>query len=118
MSYLDFTAGLKIFTGLRGKEQIENELLLDGGRRGASCEENGICYPFGQVIESGPKYRMGTAYVGYQGYQVGLNSQRISHVVQGETIHGKWNKQRAFSVYNQNVHGYFNYQSSNSFTLW
>lgn len=89
-----------------------------GSGGGARCEENGICYPFGQVIEAGPQYRLGAVYVGYRGYQVGGNSQRISHAVQGRAIHGFAKKQRAFPVYDKRLYGYFNYQSNNPFTLW
>ncbi|MFT6844686.1 MAG: hypothetical protein ACJAUV_000868, partial [Flavobacteriales bacterium] len=118
INYLDYSAGFKLFTGAREEAQFKYENEMYDGIKDYSCVGS-FCerYPRNWTSEVGPRYRLGAAYFGYQGYQAGLNAERIRHGIQNRFAHGA-NPQPGFEMLNDDWKGYFNYQSSNPFTLW
>lgn len=130
LSIGDFTAGFNLMTGKRDVN-YEDE-YLPGGYKGG--KEYGIKdgmkrnLPNGAVHEVGNKYRLGALSVGYKGYRLGVNSEKIRHAIQNHAIHNLSfnpfgikiiNKaQRGFENQSWDYSGYFQYRSPNIFTSW
>lgn len=120
ISYLDYSVGFKLFTGRRTQEEFDYEQEMYGGICGPSCiGQYGEKYPSNWTSEVGPRYRLGALYAGYQGYQVGVNSEWIRHGIQNRWAHGKLaKKQPGFEMLSNDWKFYYNYQTLNPFTLW
>jgi RHS repeat-associated protein len=130
LSVGDYSIGFNLMTGKRDvKYEDEN---LPGGYKGG--KEFGIKdgmnrnLPNGAVHEVGNKYRLGSLSVGYKGYRLGVNSERIRHAIQNHAIHNLSfnpfgikiiNKaQRGFENQSWDYRGYFQYRSPSIFTSW
>ncbi len=109
------SVGLKIFTG---------DPNLDPG----GITVDGEYYPGGSP-GGGPngsykgyhanEYRLGVLYVGYKGYQVGRNSEKIRKFFQNTMTHDKIGVPRFPDLsYKFPPSSYFQYQSYNKYTLW
>ncbi len=124
IQYLDFTAGFKLFTGHRGHKAVKIEEAMyeyysgDKGYGPPLDGRYGEVYPNNLVLETGPRYRLGAAYVGYKGFQVGANSAWIRHKIQNEIAHDKLRRQPGFRMTSDHWEPYYNYQTNNPFTLW
>ncbi|HIP48863.1 MAG TPA: hypothetical protein EYG92_07870 [Lutibacter sp.] len=127
LSYKDWSVGFRVFTGKRDPREegyiipersgFFNRLFhevpkgIDGGF--------GANLPYGAVKETGERYRMGAAYVGYKGYQVGIDSYRyVGHPIQNIGAHYYAKPQRGFLSLSNSIRGFYHYQSNNQFTLW
>ncbi len=119
LSYLDYTAGFRLFTGSRKKAEYDDEFERYGSYKGGErCYGNyNEVYPNDLVTESGPRYRLGGAYVGYKNFQIGANSEWIRHGIQDRVAHGA-KAQPGFEMLSNTWKPYFNYQTFNPFTLW
>ncbi len=128
-TYLEWSAGFKIYTGKRiyqDSDAVEGQKGILGfinrvlskvpvGMPGGW----GANLPHGEVLEIGPKYRMGAAYIGYREIQVGVGSYRyIGRPIQNIFAHHYWSQQPGFTVTSDNIDSYIQYQSRNEVTLW
>ena len=117
MSVGKFTAGFNLFTGSRTKDSYSG----DAQYVGKGCLGNyGERMPNDLVVETGPRYRMGAAYVGWGNYRTGIDSDRyIRHPIQDHFAHN-WigEKQPGFESLSNSTTPYFQYQTTNPFTSW
>jgi len=111
---------MNLFTG---KRSYDGDPEHGKWNRSDFVDQYGAAHPYNgndrsghYVNEIGTKYRFGGLSFSYKGYNLGANSQRISHFVQG-TIH-RWTKQGTFQITDWNVYPYFQYQTTNQFTSW
>ncbi len=125
LSYGDYSVGFNLFTGFRDLD-YENENLV-GGYKGFDCSDCqdsfGRNLPRGAVHETGEKYRLGALTVGYKGYRVGVNSEKVRHALQNHAVHnlkiGPFDKrQRMFENQSWDWKSYFQYKTPNIFTSW
>jgi Bacterial toxin 23 len=118
ISYKQYSAGFLIHTGDPGLRGKDRQTETGGGKAGTQ-------YSSGTAKD--PGLRAGVAYVGYQNYRFGWNSDGIRHAVQNVAIHDhiiKWlsgdyspwfNRYGRFDV----PRGpYFNINANNPFSLW
>ena len=93
---------------------------MPGGKLGySSIGKYSEYYKNGLVNERGTPYRLGALTFGYKGYRVGVNSEWIRHAIQNVAIHGTFiANQRMFEMKSGHWSGYFQYKTSNIFTLW
>ncbi|MEM0542327.1 polymorphic toxin type 23 domain-containing protein [Flavobacterium sp. j3] len=120
LSIGDFTAGFNLMTGYRGRDnqEYENENMKIGKNwKFGTQDQYGAKFPRGYVHETGNKYRLGALSVGYKGYRVGINSERIRHAIQDKAIHGIIGD-AGFQNTSWNVKGYFQHKTPNIFTSW
>jgi hypothetical protein len=122
----DFSTGFNIFTSNRewkkeGQVTYEKGILnrlfkktptgFDGGF--------GANLPYGPALETGHKYRFAPAFFKYKGFKVGVESYRyIGHPIQNIGAHHLALPQRGFPSLDNNINPYFQYQTTNPFTLW
>ncbi len=115
-SYKKYSVGFNLFTGdpnlddapgnYKGVEPLAGH---PDGPRGLGGQYAGL---------NASKYRLGAAYVGYNGYRVGRNSEGIRHAIQNRVAHDMIKYQPYFKERPIAPQGYFQYQSPNPFTLW
>jgi len=115
-----FSMNLNLFTGKRTEEDYKIEKAMPGGEVGySSYGKYGEYYKNGIVHERGTKYRLGVLSFGYNGYNIGLNSEWIRHQTQNKMIHGsKIANQRMFEMTSDKWNSYFQYKTKNQFTSW
>ena len=124
LNFAEVSVGFNLFTGLRNEASYDNEKsgTWDKVKGDVGTRKNGSYgerYINGLVDERGSKYRLGAAYIGYEGGRYGLNSEWIRHAIQNVAIHGTFlAKQRMFEMQNGNVYGYYQYRTSNIFSSW
>ncbi len=124
LNFAEVSLGFNLFTGLRNKDSYKNETSgkWDGVEGDVGTRKNGSYgerYINGLVDEKGTKYRLGAAYIGYEGSKYGINSEWIRHAIQNVAIHGTFlAMQRMFQMQNGNAYGYFQYRTANIFTSW
>lgn len=77
-SYKDFSAGFNLFTGDPGPDGLRQEhaQMIDG---------HDTYVPFDNFNPD--QYRFGAAYVGYNNYRAGWNSEGIRHIIQNISAH-------------------------------
>lgn len=78
--------------------------------------------------ESKKKYRLGAFSVGYKGYKLGVNSEKIKHAIQNHALHNISFNLFGIKIINKAPRGfenqfwdyksYFQYRSANVFTSW
>ncbi|TDS17649.1 polymorphic toxin type 23 domain-containing protein [Sphingobacterium paludis] len=133
-----FQFGFNLFTGERSRESYaDKEMGADratmdlyaGNQKGffrrlissipTGLVKNGVNYPFGLVEESEPRYRLGAAYVGWNNYRIGIDSDRyVRYPIQVLGAHYYISQQPGQEVLSNAVKPYFQYQSRNKFTSW
>ncbi|WP_260394441.1 polymorphic toxin type 23 domain-containing protein [Riemerella anatipestifer] len=125
VGYAGFSAGVKLFTGLRDSKSFyaeEKTGSWDGiaNKVGPATTKNRVYYPNGIVMEQGNKYRLGALYISYKNYNIGINSDRhVIYPIQGLLIHNSsFARQRAFEVLSNAINPYLLYQTKNKFTSW
>ncbi|MDQ1805749.1 polymorphic toxin type 23 domain-containing protein, partial [Chryseobacterium sp. CKR4-1] len=120
----DFTAGFNLFTGER---KASSYAEYDGAdaetmqkyNRNNPYYLNGIRYNYGLVEETGPRYRLGAAYIGWGNYRVGIDSDRyVRRPIQNILAHDWISAQPGFEVLSKGINPYFQYQTRNKFTSW
>lgn len=118
----EFSAGFNLFTGERtsdsyeesGENSWDSKRMKEGG-----CYSNGAYLPYSYVQEKGTRYRLGAAYIGWENYRIGIDSDRyIRHPIQNVLAH-KWiSPQPGFQVLSLGINPYLQYQTRNKFTSW
>jgi len=92
----DFTAGFNLFTGRRSLKDQEKEketMVINSKGNLVNPIVNivdcyGANYKRGYVNEMGVKHRLGALTLGYGGFRVGANSEKVRHAIQDVVIHG------------------------------
>lgn len=130
LSIGDFHAGFNLFTGSRMKDTYEENdynaknYLNDYAEMRKFGKDDylggayGEKYTHGLVVETGPKYRLGAAYIGWGNYRVGVNSEWVRHAIQNVAAHRWISPQPAFQMMSNSWLPYFQYQTINQFTSW
>jgi len=120
VSYMDFSLNLNLFTG---KRDLSGD--PDKWTEYNHIDKYGAKHRWGHnnryyVNEVGKKHRLGALSFGYRGYEVGINSERVRHLFQNVLIHGylPGAHQAGFENTSWDVNGYFQYKSSNQYSLW
>lgn len=123
----DFSVGFQLFTGRRSKadQDVEDEYRVtnDKGKLVHPVYDPQLRGAFGRkfkrgfVNEVGPPYRLGALTFGYKGFQLGVNSEHVSHAIQGRVIHGL-TKDRGFTIQSWDWKGYAQFRTPNAFTSW
>lgn len=80
-----------------------------------------------QVEETNPQflkenttpYRMGAAYIGYQNYSIGVNSEGVRNQIQNRIIHKTFNY-KYFKVIGdpKSYQPFYQHSNQNPYTLW
>lgn len=125
-----FHAGFNLFTGERSAKTYEEveynkeNYLYDYkemrkfGRDDYLAGAYGEKYTHGLVTETGTRYRLGAAYIGWGNYRVGVNSEWIRHGIQNVLAHRWISPQPAFQMLSNKWIPYLQYQTVNQFTSW
>ena len=80
---------------------------------------NGVKYDNGLVEETGLRYRLGAAYIGWGSYRLGMDSDMyIRRPFQNWFAHGIVSPQPGFEVLTMGINSFFQYQTNNKFTSW
>ena len=119
----DFTAGFNLFTGRRNRKDQEKEVKIINSRgkyenpivNTVDCY--GANYKRGYVNEMGVKHRLGALTLGYGGFRVGANSEKVRHAIQDVVIHGLI-KDRGFENQSWKWDSFYQYRTYNPFTSW
>ena len=77
----------------------------------------GANYKRGYVNEMGVKHRLGALTLGYGGFRVGANSEKVRHAIQDVVIHGLI-KDCGFMNTSWQWGGFYQYRTYNPFTSW
>ncbi|REC49537.1 polymorphic toxin type 23 domain-containing protein [Chryseobacterium pennipullorum] len=130
LSIGSFRAGFNLFTGERNsstyeedpenkrKYQFDYKEMRKYGKDDYLAGAYGEKYTHGLVEETGPKYRLGAAYVGWGNYRVGVNSEWVRHAIQNVLAHRWISPQPAFQMMSNSWGPYLQYQTVNQFTSW
>ena len=102
----DFSAGFNVFTGDPGMDD-RNDYVLKGEGMGPNGTYTG---------HTSDKWRMGAAYVGYQNYRAGWNSEGVRNVIQNK-MHD-WLDIPRFRVLPIEGSFYGGYFTKNRYTTW
>ncbi|MFJ1431424.1 polymorphic toxin type 23 domain-containing protein [Capnocytophaga canimorsus] len=123
----DFTAGFNLFTGYRYYDKEEGSISK---HRDPMCiDEFGRRMPNGVALESENKYRLGALTVGYKGWRIGTNSEKVRHAIQDQAVHNlriPWfggkslldKRQMGFENQSWDWRFYYQYRTPNKFTSW
>ena len=121
----DFTAGFNLFTGRRSlKDQEKEKETMIVNSKGKLVnpivnivDRYGANYKRGYVNEMGVKHRLGALALGYGGFRVGVNSEKVRHAIQDVVIHGLI-KDRGFENQSWKWDSFYQYRTYNPFTSW
>ena len=119
----DFTAGFNLFTGRRNREDQQKEIKITTSNKKVEnpvinyVDRFGTKYKRGYVNEVGEKYRLGALTLGYGGFRVGANSEKVRHAIQDVVIHGLI-KDCGFMNTSWQWGGFYQYRTYNPFTSW
>lgn len=116
----EFHSGFNLFTGERTSDSYKADLgTMKKCNKDHPCYINGIKYTFGLVDEKGPRYRLGAAYVGWDNYRIGIDSDHhVRYPIQNILAHEYLSPQPGFKVLSPGIKEYFQYQTRNKFTSW
>ena len=123
MSIGNFTTGFNLFTGRRTRDDQKYEIKVVNSK---GKEENpivntvdcyGANYKRGYVNEMRVKHRLGALTLGYGGFRVGANSEKVRHAIQDVVIHGLI-KDRGFENQSWKWDSFYQYRTYNPFTSW
>ncbi|SQA93853.1 polymorphic toxin type 23 domain-containing protein [Capnocytophaga ochracea] len=119
----DFTAGFNLFTGRRNREDQQKEIKITTSNKKSEnpvinyVDRFGTKYKRGYVNEVGEKYRLGALTLGYGGFRIGANSEKVRHAIQDVVIHGLI-KDCGFMNTSWQWGGFYQYRTYNPFTSW
>ena len=117
------TSGNQIYRGERTSDSYNNgwdNQMMDYVKKNGKLKGlGGASYPYGFAFEKGPYYRLGTAYVGWGNYRIGIDSDRyVRHPIQNILAHGELSPQPGLLVLSTQIKAYFQYHTKNKFTSW
>jgi len=119
VSYREFSLRGNLFTGKSGAD--ESNTMFSNAINDPSLVDFSQGYGYGTWINpSANKYRLGALSFGYRGYRLGANSEQIRDFFQNRLAH-TWTPgkhQPIYKVLSNEWKPYFQYQSSNRYTLW
>lgn len=108
----EFSIQTNLFTGKSGGDAGQPNNIDKNSGRLRKGEKLGILNN-----TEADMYRLGALTVGYKGWRVGTNSEKVRHAIQNRFIHNLIGD-RGFENQSWNWKPYLQYRTFNQFTLW